>query len=548
MATKKDLVEAYSFSRRRLVTAFVSGAPGGREVEPSRPGRTIVGGVALAVLLAAGAAIAGVFAPRTPDDWNQPGLIVSKETGAAYVILESDPDELRPVINTTSAKLILGESSEPTLISQDTIDEQHIGEDIGILGAPASVPTSSLLINSGWTACTGDERGIRTTVAQAPDVQPAPGSGITVESDGELFVVVSSEREPGGAQVFPVPPQESGSVRQTDVLLASLDLPSQQDAVSVPREWINLFPVGAALDSASFPVDGLGRTPQAELPAGAGDATIGTLLETADGDYFLVTDSGPVELTGFAAQVYRNVLVDGGDVARVLEVPSALGVDFGDNSFLARERLAGRGAGAAPGRAVRPARRGGRGRADRPPRRRRRCQRGRRRGRGRQGAGRRPGTRGLRPLRRLDRTGHRCAAVPDRRQGERQPARRQRSDAAGLRRRTGAGGPGHLGGAVRVRGDPLAGRGAAAAGHRERAQGATEDSAGRRRLRRSARRRARRGRRRAGPGRRPGLRQPGTRARGSTSTSSTDSTSGARRRWPGSRRRRRSAWRCSTPG
>ena len=43
MATKKDLVEAYSFSRRRLVTAFVSGAPGGREVEPARPGRSIVG-------------------------------------------------------------------------------------------------------------------------------------------------------------------------------------------------------------------------------------------------------------------------------------------------------------------------------------------------------------------------------------------------------------------------------------------------------------------------------------------------------------------------
>ena len=81
MATKKDLVEAYSFSRRRLVTAFVSGAPGGREVEPARPGRTIVGGLALAVLLIAGAAIAGIFAPRAPADWTEPGLIVSKETG-----------------------------------------------------------------------------------------------------------------------------------------------------------------------------------------------------------------------------------------------------------------------------------------------------------------------------------------------------------------------------------------------------------------------------------------------------------------------------------
>ena len=43
MATKKDLVEAHAFSRRRLVTAFVSGAPGGREVEPVRPGRVLIG-------------------------------------------------------------------------------------------------------------------------------------------------------------------------------------------------------------------------------------------------------------------------------------------------------------------------------------------------------------------------------------------------------------------------------------------------------------------------------------------------------------------------
>ena len=69
MSTKRDLVEAHAFSRRRLVTAFVSGAPGGREVEPNRPGRAIIGGVALAILLVAGAAIAGVFSPRTPANW-----------------------------------------------------------------------------------------------------------------------------------------------------------------------------------------------------------------------------------------------------------------------------------------------------------------------------------------------------------------------------------------------------------------------------------------------------------------------------------------------
>ena len=109
MATKRDLVEAQAFNRRRLVTAFVSGAPGGREVEPARPGRIVVAGVALTVLLVAGAVIAGLFTTRTPDGWAQRGLFVSEERGVAYVITDdAEPTVLRPVVNITSAQLILG--------------------------------------------------------------------------------------------------------------------------------------------------------------------------------------------------------------------------------------------------------------------------------------------------------------------------------------------------------------------------------------------------------------------------------------------------------
>ena len=87
MATKKDLVEAYSFSRRRLVTAFVSGAPGGREVEPTRPGRAIVGGLALAVLLIAGGAVLGIIKSPSTVDLDKADVLVSeKETGADYLV------------------------------------------------------------------------------------------------------------------------------------------------------------------------------------------------------------------------------------------------------------------------------------------------------------------------------------------------------------------------------------------------------------------------------------------------------------------------------
>lgn len=316
MATKKDLVEAHAFSRRRLVTAFVSGAPGGREVEPARPGRTIVGGLALAVLLAAGAAIAGVFAPTAPADWKKQGLIISKETGAAYVIVDDSSDpELRPVINATSAKLILGADAAPTLIAQDTIDEQRIGDDIGIFGAPASVPTPSLLISSGWTACTAADAGIRVRIDSRPDVTPAPGAGVTVTSGGQYFVVVPTGdtdtpgAEDPGAYVLPVPAQGRGG-DQTDNLLSALHLQTTGEAVPVSREWINLFPVGAPLDWSSFGLRKAGRTPSYAASDESGalvGAKVGDLL-TVGGDDLLLSDTGPVLLSPFAAAVYRNVV------------------------------------------------------------------------------------------------------------------------------------------------------------------------------------------------------------------------------------------------
>ena len=322
MATKKDLVEAYSFSRRRLVTAFVSGAPGGREVEPARPGRTIVGGLALAVLLGAGAAIAGVFSPTAPSDWKKPGLILSKDTGSAYVIIDESSDpELRPVINSTSAKLILGAEATPRVIPQDTIDGQRIGDDIGILGAPASLPTPSLLIDSGWTACTAADAGIKVAIAAEPDVTAVPDTGVTVTNGGDYFVVVPTKDTvpPGaddpGAYVYPVPPQGTDG-NQTDNLLSALNLQTTGSAVPVSREWINLFPTGAPLAWSSFEITSFGATPSYAAKDDTGvldDKVVGDLLEAGD-EQLLLTDTGPRKLSDFAAQVYRSVSVPGGAV------------------------------------------------------------------------------------------------------------------------------------------------------------------------------------------------------------------------------------------
>src|SRR4051794_1894578 len=208
MATKKDLVEAYSFSRRRLVTAFLSGAPGGREVEPSRPGRTVVGGLALAVLLVAGAAIASVLASRTPEDWNRVGLVVTRgDQPATYVILEvDDPPELVPVINITSAQLILGADVKATSVDQDVVDDQTPGIPIGILGAPQTLPRPRQFIETGWTACTDDQVGIAVDVSADERVDRTTDDAVVVSSAGGYWLIAtSSSREADDRRAYRYP-------------------------------------------------------------------------------------------------------------------------------------------------------------------------------------------------------------------------------------------------------------------------------------------------------------------------------------------------------
>lgn len=323
MATKKDLVEAYQFSRRRLVTAFVSGAPGGREVEPPRPGRTIVGGVALAVLMVAGAAIAGIFSPRNPSEWTDVGLVVSKETGAAYVITEqSDEPLLRPVINITSAKLILGPGHEPRVVRQDAIDGQQIGNAVGILGAPADLPSTGRLIDEGWTACTGRERGIKVHLSAESQVAYADGAGVLVQSreDGTFHVIAEAAPAPTGeaprAHRYQLDP---GVGDQADNLLQELGVGARTNAVEVSEQYLALFPEGGDLAFDSFGVGDVNRPARGVTGVPSG-AEVGDVVE-ADGRSYLLTADGASMLDPFARTVWEYTRPGGTQVHTVEEPP-----------------------------------------------------------------------------------------------------------------------------------------------------------------------------------------------------------------------------------
>lgn len=285
MATKKDLVEAQSFSRRRLTTAFVSGAPGGREVEPHRPLRAVVGGLALTAVLVLGSMAFGWLRSSLPADWENNRLIIAEDSGARYVSITGT---LHPVVNTTSARLLIPAQEFRVLaVPDEELASIRRGATLGILGAPDSLTPPDRLVNTGWVSCLGSGGQVSTTIGPAHRATPADRGALVVRSGERTFVVADGRR-------YPVAPRDVSAVS----VALRLD---GRPAVAAPAAWLNLFPEGPAL--APLTIDGLG-TPLAGLPAGA---TVGSVL-TLDGDgrRYVVLPSGDLEpLPEVANEMYR---------------------------------------------------------------------------------------------------------------------------------------------------------------------------------------------------------------------------------------------------
>ena len=310
MATKKDLVEAHAFSRRRLVTAFVSGAPGGREVEPVRPGRVLIGGIALSVLLMAGAAIAGFLLGRPPAEWLEANsFIISKDTGEQYVVLRGGDDpEIQRVPNYVSAQLLLGEADlTPSTVRDKYIRTVRLGEDLGIDRAPASLPSADELVDDGWTACTAPDTGIKIAVQQQSSAEDLTDSAFLVRSGTRLWLIATAPSvgsEQGKAYRLEMPADEV----MASTIADKLDFGASASAPEVSAEWLNLFSPGSPLEESEFGVTQKGQPVGYEVTsAELSSYSAGDLLQSDTGEYYLLADDGVQPLDDFAGMVYDAV-------------------------------------------------------------------------------------------------------------------------------------------------------------------------------------------------------------------------------------------------
>lgn len=325
MATKKELVEAQSFSRRRLLTAFVSGAPGGRELEPTSPVRGVVAGIVLAALVVVGGLASGLLNRGLPKGWENGQIIVVKDNAARYV---SADGELVPVTNMASARLLVEPGATIMTVSEALVrDIERLGR-AGITGAPDSLPAPEDFVQDAWRACLALD-GTTSTAVRADDEATA-AAGTTLSAPGiegaevsALVVVGERVHLVQGTRSYLIPEAaEIGVVR-------ALGFTPESYRPGL-EEWLALF--SPSEDVAPFVVEGTGDVPAGALGQIEGVA-VGSVVvrEGTNETYVALADGRLARLDAFSAAVYATgtagqqpvVTVPAADLATVVEVPLA---------------------------------------------------------------------------------------------------------------------------------------------------------------------------------------------------------------------------------
>ena len=307
MASKRDLVEAHAYNRRRLVSAFLSGAPGGREVESVSRSRPVVAGVTLGGLLVGGAAIAGLFAQPLPDGWDNGYVVIGKTSAARFVTIKGT---LHPVLNATSARLILPSDKgfEVLVVDDDKMAATPHGSTLGILGAPDDLPPAGSLLQSGWVSCfDGTKPALSIGSATVPAYADASGLTVKVTGAGSLpgqdvrYLLAAGRR-------YAIP---AGSYDPVKQYLGQLETPQ-----SVTGTWVDLFNPGTdlAFDAFAFKDRGqVGQPLTGQYTLGNKLAKFGQLVVNKDQNdaMSVMVANGTIPLTAFAAAVYQAVAPDG---------------------------------------------------------------------------------------------------------------------------------------------------------------------------------------------------------------------------------------------
>ncbi|NJC72029.1 type VII secretion protein EccB [Planosporangium thailandense] len=285
MRSRREQLQAHRFLVGRLVSALVRAEPDAPESPNRRSGTGLFGGMMIAVLLVAGFAVYGLVSPGGETGWRKPGaLIVEKETGASYVLAG---DELRPVLNYASARLLLGTQLEPHTVASASLKGTRHGTPIGIPGAPDALPAAGQLTGAAWQVCAtqvADESGTPrsrvglTVGGRTGTVLPADQALLVRAPGSQLYLVVAGRR-----------------LRFADRWVVDAMGYGDVQPIEVGAGWINSVPAGPDLAPPAIPRRGEPGPPVDNRPTRIGQVM--TVRGVSDESSYLVLADGLAPLT-----------------------------------------------------------------------------------------------------------------------------------------------------------------------------------------------------------------------------------------------------------
>ncbi|MEE6261245.1 type VII secretion protein EccB [Plantactinospora sonchi] len=307
MPSRQDQLHSYQFMVQRVVGALVM-----RETDPAQsPFRRAAGATLASVLVAliavGGAVVYGLFVGGGATKWKDPNVvIVEKESGAQYVYFE---EKLRPVVNYTSALLIVGQGGQAKTVSvsRKSLEGAPRGAPLGIPNAPDSVAPRNRLITKEWTVCSGPQPGTGAQPAQSALLIGSAAPGGTTMGEEALLAL-----HPSGS-LYLVWHNRRHLIRDKQPVVNALGWSGQRQ-VPVAPALLNALPAGA--DLARVPIALAGQPSQVVPDARIGDVFY---VEPPGGvkQYMVVKSDGLATITELQASLLVAGLGQQGDVGRM---------------------------------------------------------------------------------------------------------------------------------------------------------------------------------------------------------------------------------------
>jgi type VII secretion protein EccB len=264
-----------------------------------RQGRALSVGLMLGVVLLAGAFILSILRPAGSAGTD--AVLAERSTNALYVRVN---DELHPVLNLASARLIVGKPENPTVVKSGEIDKHPLSNTLGIPNAPSRMVQNPTR-DARWMVCDAVGGPDTGTTVLSGDPVPGPGHAGTLQ-DSSAILATSD----GGVTTWLIWGNKRSEIDLNNAAVTAavginVDTPAPR---SINAALLNLIPESPPLVVPFIP--NAGDPPRFPWPvAGQTAPLIGSVVVDRDESnqmrYYAVTPEGIQPISPVVAAVLR---------------------------------------------------------------------------------------------------------------------------------------------------------------------------------------------------------------------------------------------------